>query len=239
MTPPKDAAALAQLSESHDVRGIICVNASAPPATEGLRNLAPTVSLVTGEDGVRPPSAVASFHELIAHCPPRGGAPAATEASLLGLFGGAALTHGQALSLGGQAASKLNTGPSDRVCASITLMHAFGIGSACSSAFSAGACVVLPAVGGIRGCGVPAQRATVTVEVLQSTGATQLFGDTHTLRAMRELGVPPPLALRTGVVKIGSGSTFLDAVREAPGSKGADPLPLVYGGVQLHAIGKA
>ena len=46
--------------------------------------------------------------------------------------------------------------------------------------------------------------------------------------------------LRTGVVKIGSGSTFLDGVTEVPpGPKGGDPLPLEYAGVALRAMGKA
>ena len=112
--------------------------------------------------------------------------------------------------------------------------------SAVSGALRAGAAVVLPAVGGIRGCGDPKQRAAVTAEVLASTQASVLFGDTHTLRAMLAVGsTPDALALRTGVIKIGSGSTFLDGVTEAPGSKGAEPLPLALGEVAFHAMGKA
>ena len=95
-------------------------------------------------------------------------------------------------------------------------------------------------MGGIRGCGDPKQRASVTAEVLASTSATVLFGDTHTLRAMRAQAAPTaPLALRTGVVKIGSGSTFLVGVTEAPSGKGTDALPLEFAGVSFHAFGKA
>jgi hypothetical protein len=82
----------------------------------------------------------------------------------------------------------------------------------------------------------------VTIDVLASTGATQLFGDTHTLRAMAAAAAAtplPPLALRTGVIKIGSGTDFLDGVREAPAPKGGEPLPLEWAGVTLHAFGKA
>lgn len=59
----------------------------------------------------------------------------------------------------------------------------------------------------------------------------QLFADTHTLRAL-----PAPtgeaLALRAGVVKIGSGSDFLEGVTHA-----AADLPLLYNGVALRAMG--
>ena len=185
--------------------------------------------------------------------------------SLLGIYGGAPLSQSAALGLGSELAAKLEVTAADRICCSVTLMHAFGIGSACGAALGSGATLVLPAgscthtkpplplhhhahthhsrtaVGGIRGCGNPTQRAEVTLEVLASTQATVLVGDTHTLRAMAELGQAPPagLELRTGVIKIGSGSTFLDDVREAPpGPKGGAPLPLEYAGVSLHAIGK-
>jgi hypothetical protein len=47
----------------------------------------------------------------------------------------------------------------DRVCVSITLYHAFGIGSACSAALLSGAAIVLPAVGGLQ---VKNRRAAVT-----------------------------------------------------------------------------
>ena len=248
MTPPKDAAALDALLEKYDVCGIICVEATAAwlEHTEAIaHHRMPIVSLEAGDAGPRPASATVDFRELLLHCPPRGGSPVAVAGSLLGVYGGSALTHGEAITLGRQAATKLHLTSADVVCASITLMHAFGIGSAVSSALTAGASVVLPAVGGIRGCGVPAQRATVTVEVLERTGATVLFGDTHTLQAMRELGDPPGTApaglkLRSGVIKVGSGSNFLDHVAEVPSSKGGGaPMPLKYGGVAMLAMGKA
>ena len=59
-----------------------------------------------------------------------------------------------------------------------------GIGSAVTSAVMSGAAVVLPAVGGIKGCGDPKQRAGVTVEVLHETQSTLLFADTHIIKQM-------------------------------------------------------
>jgi len=101
-----------------------------------------------------------------------------------------------------------------------------------------GGAVVLPAVGGIRGCGDPQQRADVTLSVLEASRATQLFADTHTLRAMPPADGRDLSALRTGVVKIGSGSDFLEGVHEAP-TKGGEPLELSFAGVRLVAMGKA
>ena len=120
-------------------------------------------------------------------------------------------------------------------CVSITLCHAFGMGSAVGSALRRGAAVVLPAVGGIRGCGDPTQRASVTLDVLEATGASVLFADSHTLKALpeREGGALPKL--RTGVVKIGSGSDFLDVTHAVIG--GAER-PLEYAGTKLLAMGK-
>jgi len=245
MTPPKDGDALEGLLAKYDVKGIICVDAAAPPKhCDAIGGALPLVSLEQPE-GLRPAAGTVSFMELLEHCPPRGSAPSATETSLLGVYGGTALSQDAARTLGQDAASKLGTGVNDRVCCSVTLMHAFGIASSVSSALYSGAAVVLPAVGGIRGCGDPAQRAAVTVEVLAETSATQLFGDTHTLKAMlaaeKTAAVSaPPLALRTGVIKIGSGNDFLDGVREAPAPKGGgEPMPLEYAGIALHAFGKA
>ena len=62
---------------------------------------------------------------------------------------------------------------------------------------------------------------------------------------MRELGDPPGTApaglkLRSGVIKVGSGSNFLDRVAEVASSKGGGaPMPLKYGGVAMLAMGKA
>ena len=72
--------------------------------------------------------------------------------------------------------------------------------------------------------------------MLQGTGATLLFADTHTLRAL-----PPHsgagLALRSGVCKVGSGTDFLHGVESVP-SKDGPPLRLAYAGVSLLAMGK-
>jgi non-ribosomal peptide synthetase component E (peptide arylation enzyme) len=247
-TPPKDAAALDKLvSAGHTIRGSICVDGAAPPGI--VDEIAPSKALplayLSLVDGVRPPSGSVALEEFLTHCPPRGTAPAAVEGATLGIFGGAKLTHGDALALGTSAAHTLGISERDRICCSVTLMHAFGIGSACTSALVSGAAVVLPAVGGIKGCGDPNQRASVTLDVLASAKVTVMFGDSHTLKALKALDaalLPPEgeLALRTGVVKIGSGSDFLEGVTEipAPAKGGGDAIPLEFLGVIFHAMGK-
>ncbi|KAL3784578.1 hypothetical protein ACHAWO_005884 [Cyclotella atomus] len=132
-------------------------------------------------------------------------------------------TNRMALEQGRAAAEELVMTEQDVVCVSITLCHAFGIGSAVCSALERGASIVLPAVGGIQGCGVPSERAGATFEVLESEKCTLLFADTHTLKALPD--DPMKLHLRGGVCKIGSGSTFLEEKRK-------------YGGVSLKTIGK-
>ena len=234
-TPPKDDGSLAKLMEAHNVRGVICVDGAAPPCQVQSHRALPTVHL---EALGRPAGGSVPFDELIVHCPPRGAPPAAHGGTLLGIYGGAALTQAAALSLGAAAAERLELSESDRVCCSVTLMHAFGIASSICSALTAGGAVVLPAVGGIKGCGNPAQRAEVTLAVLAATEASVLFGDTHTLRAMAAETTATLPALRTGVIKIGSGNDFLDGVTEAPGGKDRAPLPLAYDGVKLWAFGK-
>lgn len=134
-------------------------------------------------------------------------------------------TDEQALTLGMSAADHFRMSSADRVCVSITLCHAFGIGSACASALQSGATVVLPAVGGIHGCGVPSKRAEATYETLETQACTILFADTHTLKALPPCSPGALPALRAGVVKVGSGSDFLDDTRE-------------YGGVQFSTLGK-
>merc|ERR1719253_2271720 len=116
---------------------------------------------------------------------------------------------------GADALSALGLTADDRLLVSITLCHAFGIGSAVSSALQAGATVVLPGSSGIRGCGSPSQRAQVTLEVLASEKCTVLFADVHTLKALPPPGAADLSALRTGVCKVGSGADFLPDVREA------------------------
>lgn len=135
----------------------------------------------------------------------------------------APFTNRQAVEQGEDAAFELSMCVDDKVCISVTLCHAFGMGSGMCSVFSRGATAVLPAVGGIQGCGVPSERAAATLKVLQDEQCTLLFADTHTLRALP----PPPhdLPLRGGACKIGSGSTFLEETR-------------TYSGVSLRTVGK-
>lgn len=135
----------------------------------------------------------------------------------LGYFGSPkALTHGMALQQGRDMVAHFDMIENDKVCVSITLYHAFGIGSACSSALQAGAAVVLPAVGGLLGCGVPSQRAAATLQTLAAERCTLLFADTHTLHALGDEALSQALVeanlsahLRGGVCKTGSGTEVL------------------------------
>jgi len=218
----KDAEGLAKLCDRETVCVALSSSRSSFLASAELK--APPIILAESSDeDIKPGSLL--FQE-VSSAPADTADALAREDGLMGVYNGASLTHGTALSLARDAAAHLQTTPDDRACVSITLCHAFGIGSATGSALSSGAAVVLPAVGGIRGCGDPKQRAAVTLEVLRSAAATQLFADTHTLRAFPETS-DATLALRTGVVKIGSGSDFLDSPTYR------------FAGVTLHSMGKA
>jgi len=116
-----------------------------------------------------------------------------------------AFANQEALEQGKNAAFELAMCEDDVVCISVTLCHAFGMGSAVCSSLTAGATIVLPAVGGIQGCGVPSERARSTLELLKSEQCTLLFADTHTLKALPEPEHSTGLKLRGGVCKIGSG----------------------------------
>ena len=144
-------------------------------------------------------------------------------------------TNQQALQHGQEAADQLKMTEEDVVCISITLCHAFGMGSAVCSALQRGSCMVLPAVGGIQGCGIPSERAAATFDVLESEKCTLLFADTHTLKALPPALVPDkddPTKercylphLRGGICKVGSGSDFLYETK-------------TYGGIKLKTMGK-
>lgn len=151
----------------------------------------------------------------------------------LGYFNSAtALTHQSTIQQGLQMKEFFNMTDDDRSCVSITLYHAFGIGSACSSAFLSGSAVVLPAVGGLAGCGVPSQRAQVTLKTLVDERCSLLFADTHTLKALHDETLAEQLEnadltshLRGGVCKTGSGTDILNETVE-------------LGGVSLATLGK-
>ncbi|KAG7360167.1 AMP-binding enzyme [Nitzschia inconspicua] len=131
----------------------------------------------------------------------------------------------EALKLGEDAAWELAMVEQDVVCISVTLCHAFGMGSAVCAALQSGATMVLPSVGGIQGCGVPSERAKATFDALEQEKCTLLFADTHTLEALAEYDKPERLSLRGGVCKTGSGSDFLSET-------------VKYGGVSLKTMGK-
>lgn len=122
------------------------------------------------------------------------------------------------------AALKMDLSPEDSVCVGVTLCHPFGIGSGIGSAIFSGSSIVLPAVGGIRGCGVPSERAAATLTCLKEHSCTHLFMDTHTLKALPQNESKLP-NFKGGAVKIGSGATFLKETQE-------------YGGINLQCVGK-
>ena len=136
-------------------------------------------------------------------------------------------TNEQALQQAEEAAYELCMVEQDVVCISMTLCHAFGMGSAVGSCLLRGACMVLPAIGGIYGCGIPSERAAATMAVLESEQCTLLFADTHTLNALPD-DHPERLNLRGGVCKIESGSDWL-----LPNDKETR----TFGGVSLRTMG--
>mmetsp|Transcript_29864 Transcript_29864/g.65283 ORF Transcript_29864/g.65283 Transcript_29864/m.65283 type:complete len:307 (-) Transcript_29864:886-1806(-) len=143
-----------------------------------------------------------------------------------GYFGSSnPLTCAEVARLGEDAANNLNITEQDISCVSVSLFHSFGIATGVASTLMAGGTVMLPAVGGIRGCGDPAQRAQVTRDALVHTNSTLLFGDSHTIKALEPLGVPEGLSLRSGLIKVASGTSFLDPT-------------ISYAGVTLRTMGK-
>jgi len=124
------------------------------------------------------------------------------------------LTFPEMEAMGEEGKDTLGLTAEDRVCVSITLCHAFGIGSGVCSVLSAGSTLVLPAVGGIRGCGVPRERALACLKVLEEEKVTVLFSDRpvvyQLIQLVEEVKSDKYSSLRTGVVKTGSGSDFLE-----------------------------
>lgn len=168
-------------------------------STSGLSNLANVESFVGSDDGDLP----------------------------LGFYNSMTpLQNGTIIDQGATAANTLSLTNDDKVCVSITLCHAFGIGSACSGALTSGSAVVLPAVGGLHGCGVPSKRAEATLQVLRDENCSILFADTHTLKALPDVESGALPSLRGGVVKIGSGSDFLEETRG-------------FAGVEFRTLGKS
>ena len=135
-------------------------------------------------------------------------------------------TNQEALEMGAEAAWETAMIEEDVVCVAITLCHGFGMGSAVCSTLQEGATLVLPSVGGIRGCGVPSKRAEATLSVLESEQCTLLFADKHTIKAMPDEPSLSPgrLSLKGGVCKIASGSQYLDEI-------------VMFGGASLKTLG--
>lgn len=135
------------------------------------------------------------------------------------------LPNTQIVQLAKAAQTQLQLMEKDSVLISITLCHQFGIASGVGAALLAGSTIVLPAVGGIRGCGVPAERAAAVRQVLAEEACTILFSDApivkQLLKSSEDGGSRPQVknapGLRSGVVKTGSGSDFLDEKMEVAG----------------------
>lgn len=136
------------------------------------------------------------------------------------------LLDGEITQLGDLAQNKLAIEQQDRVAIAITLYHQFSH-MMMHATFSAGACLILPAVGGLHGCGIPAERAKVTLDVLATEKCSLLAADTHTLTALNSdddaavarLGEADLSALRGGVCKVASGAEFLEETVELKGVK--------------------
>jgi len=228
-----------QLAASHIGVGVLAVKNA-----EGLASMREALPRVRGAAAVGPSSflAEASFElpRLSAVSAPgaltlsdiydsRQGKPAHEKdaSAPLGYYNSAKpVTNAEALACGAAAQAHFNMTEKDVVLVSITLNHIFGIGSAVSAALQSGATIVLPDASGVVGCGSPSQRAEATLRYLEQCGCTLFFADTHTLKALPPAPSGNQLEkLRGGVVKIGSGTTFLTESAE-------------YAGVTLATMGK-
>lgn len=154
-------------------------------------------------------------------------APAEDSSAALGYYATAKpITNANAMAEGAACKEQLAMTEQDVVLVSITLNHLFGIGCAVSAALQSGAAIVLPDASGIVGCGSPSQRAAATLFFLDDLGCTLLYADTHTYKALTALEPPKRKALRGGICKVGSGTTFLEP-------------KLDLAGVSLSTMGKA
>lgn len=234
----KDAKALAALSDAASVKGAVTHTAEGSTELLAQAEFPYTTVVVEELDG--------TFGGLGSRFASQSIAPVEVDGSAAMSYWSSTkpLTYDEAIGqMAADAKQKFNMTAADRVLVSITLCHAFGIGSAVGSAFLAGAAVVLPGSSGIRGCGSPTQRAQVTLGVLGSARCSILFADIHTIKALRgadvsALGSAGLPALRGGVCKVGSGATFLDDVKEAKIGPNGELRPLEYAGVPFIALGK-
>ena len=187
----KNDKALAQLTSTLDVGGILCTDApNDGHMAHGVSLILPAADLhqeSMGREGESVSGGANENHAFYNSTSP--------------------LTNDTIDELAEDAVRHLELTPSDTACVSITLSHAFGIGSAAAACLSSGACISLPNVDGLHGCGVPSDRAAATLLALED-GATVLYADTHTLKALpSDVNLPQ---LRTGVCKISSGADFLE-----------------------------
>jgi acyl-CoA synthetase (AMP-forming)/AMP-acid ligase II len=120
------------------------------------------------------------------------------------------LLHG-----GVQMGDYMNLTEDDKLCIPVTLNHAFGFAGALA-AFGKGSAVVLPS---------PKPNPAFTLAAVENSGATILFADTHTLKALD--GSPTPPGLRGGLVKVGSGEVLGAAE------------PVMWGNVPFATVGES
>lgn len=222
----KDAAGLAALREKHDrIRGVVTTSHSSTLSTAAKFFHPPILASDESSDDML----YQYMEETSTYTAATDGKKIEEDTPWAYFNSTSPLRHIEIMQLGSDSSRYLNISGSDRVCVSITLCHAFGIGSACAAAMISGATVILPAVGGINGCGIPSQRSAATLNVLASEQCTLLFADTHVVKALsyasaldrseanftlndagESLSDSPILPfLRGGVVKVGSGSDFM------------------------------
>jgi acyl-CoA synthetase (AMP-forming)/AMP-acid ligase II len=135
---------------------------------------------------------------------------------VIGYFGDSAkITNEEALDQGNRARRYLKMTESDVSFVPVSLFSEFGIGTACTSTILSGASIVLPAVGGLIGCGDPMMRARETVKIMFEEKCTLLFADGSTMKIMNDKCVMLKLAeaeggnIKNGLYKSGRGSDVL------------------------------
>ena len=156
----KNDAALAKLTSTLDVGGILCTDApNDGHMAHGVSLILPAADLhqeSMGREGETVSGGANENHAFYNSTSP--------------------LTNDAIDELAEDAIRHLELTPSDTACVSITLSHAFGIGSAAAACLASGACISLPNVDGLHGCGVPSDRAAATLLALEDGGLRLTVG---------------------------------------------------------------
>jgi len=112
-----------------------------------------------------------------------------------------AVTRAELTAQGAAVAKQLSLTSDDKVCIPVTLNHSMGSGFGLMAALHAGASIVLPS---------PTPDPHATLAALKEEECTVLFADSHTLKTFTPMGLAKAdlPALRTGLIKVGSGEAF-------------------------------